>query len=248
MAIAGSVNDDFAAALDRGRQLELIGEPIVRETAIEAVEAVRDGRADVLIKGSVDTRTLMRAVLDPDKGLRTGSLISHVAVLEAAGRLLLVTDSGICINPTLDEKVEILRNALPVAHRLGFECPKVAVLAMVESVNPEMPETVDADALSKMDIPGCVVQGPLALDLAVSKRAAETKNVTGPVAGQADILLVPSVLVGNIFCKGIVYFAASRFGGVVAGTSHPVAFLSRSDNMDAKLNTIALGILLSRGE
>ncbi|MCP4376732.1 MAG: phosphate butyryltransferase, partial [bacterium] len=141
----------------------------------------------------------------------------------------------------------ILKNALPVAHRLGFECPKVAVLAMTETVNPKMPETLDADALSKMDIQGCMVQGPLALDLAVSKHAAEAKGITGPVAGQADILLVPSVLVGNIFCKGIMYFAESRFGGIVAGTTHPVAFLSRSDETDAKLNTIALGVLLGKG-
>ncbi|MCP4375331.1 MAG: phosphate butyryltransferase, partial [bacterium] len=167
-------------------------EPIVCEDAVEAVATVRTGRADVLIKGSLDTKAFMRAVLDRENGLRTGSLISHVAVLEVAGRLFIVTDSGICANPTLDEKVEILKNALPVAHRLGFECPKVAVLAMTETVNPKMPETLDADALSKMDIHGCMVQGPLALDLAVSKHAAEAKGVTGPVAGQADILLVPS--------------------------------------------------------
>ncbi len=190
----------------------------------------------------------MRAVLDRETGLRSGKLLTHVAVVEVSGRILLITDGGIVLNPTLDEKVEIIANAIPIANRLGFAEPKVAVLAAVEKENPKMPETVDAAALSRMDLPGCIVQGPLAVDNAVSQAAADAKGIEGPVAGRADILLVPSVLVGNIFAKGIMYFADSRFGGVVAGTSKPVVLLSRSDTAETKLNTIALGVFLSEGD
>ena len=197
------------------------------------------------MKGSVDTATFMRAVLDRENGLRTGQLISHIIVMEARGRLFLVTDSGICPNPTLEEKVKIILNAIPIAKALGIDLPKVAVLAATEKENPKMPETVDAVALSKMNLPGCLVQGPLAVDNAVSADAARAKGISGPVAGQADILLVPSVLVGNIFAKGIMYFTNCRFAGCAAGTSRPVAFLSRSDNAQTKFNTIALGVLLS---
>ena len=185
-------------------------------------------------------------MLDKESGLGTGQLISHVIVMEALGRLWLITDSGICPNPTLEEKARIILNAVPIARALGIDHPKVAVLAAIEKENPRMPETVDAVALSKMDLPGCVVQGPLAVDNAVSEEAARTKGISGPVAGRADILLVPSVVCGNIMVKGIMYFSTNRFGGCVAGTSRPVAFLSRSDTAQTKLHTIALVVMLSQ--
>jgi len=247
LAVAGPPNEELADALARARG-QGIAESDLFDTAPDAVAAVRAGQADALMKGSVDTATFMQAVLDRDAGLRSGSLVSHVAVVEALGRLILITDGGIVLNPTLEEKVQIIANAVAVAAGLGIDAPKVAVLAAVERENPKMPETVDAAALARMDLPGCAVQGPLAVDNAVSVEAARAKGIAGPVAGRADILLAPSVLVGNIFAKGIMYFAGGRFGGVVAGTTHPVMFLSRSDTAATKLDTIALGMALSKGE
>jgi phosphate butyryltransferase len=221
----------------------------IRRSARErasAVRTVRDGRMQVLMKGSVDTKAFMGAILDRDEGLRCGRLISHVAVVEAGGRLILITDGGICLEPTLEDKIDILRNVAPVARSLGMDPAQVAVLAAVEKVDPKMPETLDAQKLAAMGIPGLVIRGPLAVDGAVSDTAARAKGLSGPVVGKADVLLVPSVLVGNIFAKGIMYFADCRFGGVVAGTSHPVCFLSRADTADTKLNTMALGVLMCR--
>jgi phosphate butyryltransferase len=244
LALAGRPNDELEHALAEAVN-KRIANPVIFDTAPEAVAAVRSGRADTLMKGSVETAVFMRAVLDRENGLRTGHLISHVLVMEARGRLWLITDSGICLNPTLEEKAKIILNAIPVAHALGIDMPKVAVLAAIEKENPKMPETLDAAALTRMNLPGCIVQGPLAVDNAVSPEAARVKGISGPVAGNADILLVPSCLVGNIFVKGIMYFADCRFAGCAAGTSRPVAFLSRSDSAQTKLNTIALGVLLS---
>ena len=246
LAIAGRPNEELEEALAEA-VAKGVATPVVFDTAADAVAAVKSGQADTLMKGSVDTPDFMRAVLDRDKGLRSGQLISHVIVMEALGRLWLVTDSGIVPNPTLEEKAKIITNAIPIANALGIDMPKVAVLAAIEKVNPKMPETLDADALSKMNLPGCVVQGPLALDNAVSEEAARTKGITGPVAGRADILLVPSVVVGNIFVKGLMYFSNCRVGGCVAGTSKPVTFSSRSDTPQTKFNTLTLGILLSGG-
>jgi len=247
LAIAGRSNEEMAEALKQAQD-EGIVVPVVFDDAAGAVAAVKTGEADALMKGGVDTPTFMQAVLDRECGLRNGNLLSHIAVIEAFGRLMLITDGGIVMNPTLEEKAKIIANAVPVARGLGIEMPKVAVLAAVEKENPKMPETLDAAALSRMTLPGCVVQGPLAVDNAVSSEAAAAKGIGGPVAGRADILLVPSVLVGNIFAKGIMYFARCRFGGAVAGTARPVMFLSRADTAETKLNTIALGGLLSGGQ
>jgi phosphate butyryltransferase len=245
VALAGEPDEALGEAIERAGELGM-AECTVYADAVEAVRVVRDGDADVLMKGSVSTCRFMGAVLDKEQGLCAGSLMSHIAVVEVKGRLLLITDGGICLNPGLEEKIQILKNAVPVARMLGMAPAKVAVLAAVEKVNQKMPETVDAEQLMKADIPGLVVQGPLAVDNAVSMEAAKAKNVKGPVAGQAEILLVPSVLVGNIFAKGIMYFADSKFGGIVAGASRPVCFLSRADTADNKLNTLALGVLMSK--
>ncbi len=243
IAIAGIPDPELVDALEKAKNKKL-AESLIFDDATKAALAVRNGEADILMKGHVDTKIFMGAVLDKENGLRSGKLISHIAVIEAFGRLILITDGGICLQPTREEKVEIIKNALPVARALGIEIPKVAILAAVEKVNPKMPETVDADEIAKAGVPGCLVQGPLAVDNAVSLDAARAKGISGPVAGQADILLVPSVLVGNIFAKGIMYFSQCAYGGIVAGTSHPVAFLSRSDAMDIKFNTISLSCLI----
>ena len=244
LAVAGEPSAQLIAALARAER-EQIAQAVIFEDAASAAMAVRQDQCDVLMKGTVSTKSFMQAVLNKDCGLRGGQLISHVFVAEARGQLILITDGGICINPTLEQKVEIIRNSIPIANAMGIEMPKVAVLAAVEKINPKMPETLEADALSKMDIPGCVVQGPLAVDNAVSVEAARTKGIDGPVAGRADILLVPNVVCGNIFAKSITYFGHCSVGGVAAGTSRPVTFLSRSDTAETKFHTIALGVLMS---
>ena len=244
VAIAGEPNAELAEAIARA-QREQIAQAVVFDDALSAALAVRDGECDVLMKGSVDTKSFMRAVLAKDSELRSGSLISHVLVIEAWGRLVLLTDAGICINPTLEEKVEIIRNAIPLANALGIDEPKVAAVAAVEKVNRAMPETLDADALSRMNIPGCIVQGPLGLDNAISPRAARTKGISGPVAGMADILLIPNIVCGNICAKSIMYFSSCLTGGVVTGTSRPVTFASRSDTAETKFHTLALGVMMS---
>jgi len=244
LAVAGAPNVELEEAIQRAEQ-EGLASPQVFDSADSAAIAVRDGECDVLMKGSVSTKAFMQAVLKKEHKLRSGHLISHVFVTELRGRLIIITDAGVCIAPTLEEKVEIIRNAIPLANRLGIELPKVAVLAAVEKVDPKMPVTVEADALSKMAIPGCVVQGPLALDLAVSPAAAETKGVSGPAAGRADILVVPDVAAGNIFAKSIMYFSNCPTGGLVVGTNKAVTFSSRSDSADTKFHTLALGVLMS---
>ncbi|MHC4248051.1 MAG: phosphate acyltransferase [Planctomycetota bacterium] len=247
IAVAGEPDEELSRAVAEARRMGL-AECATFADAPSAVAAVRSGRMQVLMKGSVDTRAFMGAILDRDKGLRAGRLISHVAVVEVGGRLILITDGGICLEPTLEDKADILKNVVPVARALGMDPAKVAVLAAVEKVDPRMPETVDARDLAAMKITGLVIRGPLAVDGAVSEAAARAKGLSGPVVGNADVLLVPSVLAGNMLAKGIMYFADCRFGGVAAGTSHPVCFLSRAGTADTKLNTMALVGVLMCGE
>ncbi len=214
-----------------------------------AVQAVSSGKADFLMKGLVATSTFLKAVLDKEVGLRTGRLLSHVAVMEVAGyhKIFLATDGGMCVKPDLAAKADIVNNVVDIAHKLGMEKPKVALLAAVEVLNPEMPETVDAAELWKMaergQIKGCVLDGPLALDLAVSREAAEHKKVRSPVAGDADVLVLPEIAAGNIFAKALIYMAGAKAAGLIAGASRPVVMLSRSDTKEQKLNSIALGVV-----
>jgi phosphate butyryltransferase len=229
----------------------VVAEPDAAEVPLVAAELVRTGSADFLIKGNTSTAAFMRAVLDAQRGLRGDGLMSHVFVTESArlGRLLLVTDGGINIAPSLEDKAMIVRNALPLARALGLDEPRVAVLAAVEKVNSKMPETEDAAKLVELNaagaLSGCIVAGPYAVDNAICPQAAASKGITGPVAGQADVILVPSVLVGNTFCKGITYFAGESCGGYVAGARAPVVFLSRADDVETRINSMALGVLMS---
>jgi phosphate butyryltransferase len=219
------------------------------EASKAAVQAVSSGKADFLMKGLVATSTFLKAVLDKEVGLRTGRLLSHVAVMEVQGyhKIFLATDGGMCVKPDLAAKADIVNNAVELAHKLGMERPKVALLAAVEVVNPEMPETVDAAELWKMadrgQIKGCVLDGPLALDLAVSKEAADHKKVRSAVAGDADVLVLPEIAAGNIFAKALIYMAGAKAAGLIAGASRPVVMLSRSDTREQKLNSIALGVV-----
>jgi phosphate butyryltransferase len=221
------------------------------EAARRACVMVRAGEGDVVMKGSLETAGFMRAALDREIGLRTGRLFSHVAVFEIPGfnRLLLITDAGVVIAPDIYEKVEIVQNAIDVACKLGIEQPRVAVLAAAELVNPKMQTTVDAANLSKMadrgQIRGGIVDGPLGLDNAISLESAEIKGIRSPVAGRADILVVPSVEAGNLLAKAITYFGHGEMAGVVAGGCAPIVVTSRSDSHVTKLVSMALGILLT---
>jgi len=239
---------------DKGIQLEdydVIDIKDMAEASLKAVELVSSGKADILMKGLVDTSILLKAVLNKEVGLRTGSVLSHVAVFDIKGydRLFFITDAAMGIEPDLEGKKKILQNAVKAAQALDIEVPKVAVVCAKEKVNPKMPCTLDAAELQKMnesgEISGCIVGGPFALDNAVSKKAAMHKGVTHPGAGEADILLVPNIESGNILYKALVFFAETKNAGILVGTKAPVVLTSRADSDETKLNSIAMGVLLA---
>ncbi|MPM49891.1 Phosphate acetyltransferase [bioreactor metagenome] len=198
---------------------------------------------------------MLRAVLNKEVGLRAGkNILSHVAVAEIPGfdRLIIITDAAMNVAPDLSQKVQIVQNAVSVAHAIGLECPKVACLAAVEVVNSDMPACVDAAALSKMaergQLKGCIIDGPLALDNAVSVEAAEHKGVKSPVAGRADILMVPELVSGNVLYKSITYFAKGNLTGIIVGAKAPVIVTSRADSAEAKLYSIALAVMAAQAK
>lgn len=219
------------------------------EAARQAVAAVRNGEADLLMKGLLQTAEIMKAVLNKEEGLRTGRALSHVVACEVPGwhKVIYITDVALNVAPDLARKADIVRNAVLTVQALGAAQPKVAALASVEKVNPDMPASVDARALQEMaergELGHCLVQGPLALDLAASAEAGATKGVTGPVVGDADILMVPAIDAGNMLYKGLVYFAKCRSAGIIVGAKCPVVLLSRSDSADSKLMSIAMAVL-----
>lgn len=230
----------------------LVPAPDPAACAVQAVAAVHAGQADFLMKGLLPTASFLRPVLDKEKGLRVGRLLSHVAVFEwpEAEKLLFIGDCAINIAPDLRQKKEILENLVSVAHALGLEKPRASALGALEFVNPDMPETLDAAALAKMadrgELRGVIVDGPLALDNSISVEAARHKGVGGPVAGNADILLVPDMKTGNVLYKSLVYFAHLRCAAVVVGARVPLVVTSRSDSAEAKLHSLALASLLAR--
>ncbi|MGM0834551.1 MAG: phosphate butyryltransferase [Bacillota bacterium] len=219
-----------------------------KEAAQLAVKAVSSKEADVLMKGNVPTATILKEVLNKEYGLRTGSVLSHVAAFEIPGydRLIFVTDAAMNIEPTLEQKVQIVQNSVAVARALGLDMPKVAPLAAVEVVNPAMQATVDAALLTQMNhrgqIKDCIIDGPLALDNAVSALAAEHKGIKSEVAGQADILFVPTIEVGNVLYKSLIYFANAKVGAIISGAKAPIVLTSRADSAESKLNSLALAV------
>lgn len=235
-------------------QFEIVNEPNVNKAALEAIRLVSSGKADMVMKGLVDTATFLRSVLNKEVGLRTGKLMSHVAVFEIEGidRLILLTDAAFNTYPDLKAKVQILNNAVDVAHACGIEVPKVAPVCAVEIVNPDMPATIDASLLSKMNdrgqIKGCIVDGPLALDNALSEEAAHHKGITGKVAGKADVILLPNIESANVMYKTLTYTSKSRNGGLLVGTSAPVILTSRADSFETKVHSIALAALVAEAK
>ena len=246
--------EEVAAQIDMDlTDFEIIHEEDVKIAALKAIQLVSSGAADMVMKGLVDTATFLRSVLNKEVGLRTGKLMSHVSVFEIEGidRLILLTDAAFNTYPDLKQKVQIINNSVMVAKACGIENPKVAPVCAVEVVNPDMPATVDAALLSKMSdrgqIKGCIVDGPLALDNALSEEAAHHKGITGPVAGKADILLLPNIDVANVMYKSLTYTAPTKNGCILVGTSAPVILTSRADSFETKVNSIALAALVSQG-
>ncbi|MBU5315901.1 phosphate butyryltransferase [Clostridium bornimense] len=242
--VADTINMDLSG-------FEIVDIKDVHEATLKAVEIVSSGKADMLMKGLVDTKTFLKSVLNKEVGLRTGNLMSHVAIFETEkfDRLLFLTDVAFNVFPTLEDKVKIINNAAKVAHAVGIEEPKVAAVCAVEVVNKNMPNTVEANALAEMykegKFEGCIVDGPFALDNAISEEAAHHKGVTGPVAGKADILLLPNIEAGNIMYKTLTYTTDSKNGCILVGTSAPVVLTSRADSSETKMYSIALASLVS---
>ena len=233
--------------------VEIIDVPDPQEAAKQAVRAVSRGEAEVLMKGLVDTSVILSAVLEKEEGLRTDRVLSHVALFEIEGfpRLLAVTDAAMNIDPDLERKEAILRNGVELLRGLGLEEPKVAVLCAKEKVSEKMPCTGDAAELTRKnatgEIDGCVVAGPYALDNAVSPSAAAHKGIEGPVAGLADLLLVPDIEAGNILYKALAFLAGAKVAGVIAGAAAPIVLTSRADSAETKANSLALAARFAQG-
>ena len=215
-------------------------------SAIEAVRLIREGRADILMKGLVPTGDLMRAVLDKENGLRKSQVLSHVAFFQSLyyHKLLCVTDAAMNIAPDFQTKVDILNNAVQACTRLGITLPKVAVAAAVEQVNPKMEATLHASMLKDMnlknEITDCIVDGPFAIDIAVNKNAASHKNIVSEVAGDADIILAPDIEAGNMFYKALNFLGGAQSASVIMGASAPIVLTSRSDEATTKFYSIVL--------
>ncbi|WP_077621631.1 bifunctional enoyl-CoA hydratase/phosphate acetyltransferase [Sediminibacillus massiliensis] len=229
-------------------RLDVIHAPSAQDAAEQAVKDVRLGHAGILMKGSIQTADFLKAVLNKQNGIRSGKFLSHTALFELPGyeKLLFLTDSAINITPGLEEKTVILENAVKVANSVGIKKPKIAVLAAIESVNPTMPATIDAACLTQMQNRGqlgnCLVDGPMAFDVAVSKEAAAQKKVASHVAGDADILLAPTLEAGNSLYKSFVYFAKAKVAGIISGAQAPIVLVSRSDSAENRLYSLALAI------
>jgi len=222
------------------------GDDLVK-AAVISVELAQTGKGHIILKGKTDTVILLKAVLDKEKGLRISDVISDVLAYEHPDGIKLMSDGGINILPELNEKVAIIKNAVQVAHALDMPNPRVALLSAVESVNPKMPSTVDASIISQMNkrgqITGCQIDGPLAFDNAIDLEAAKIKGIVSPVAGAADILIVPNIEAGNIFGKALTYYCKYRVAHVVMGTKVPILIPSRADEGETKMLCMAMGLI-----
>lgn len=244
-AVAASLNID-------PDEYQIIHQPDHLLAARTAVKLAHDGVADMYMKGLLDTKSFLKSVLDKEVGLRTGKPLSHVAVFDVDGvpQLLFLTDVAFMTYPTLEDKKHIIENTVSVCHACGIACPKVAPLAAVEVVNPKMPCTVDAAELTRMneagEITGCIVDGPLSLDIAIDPEAAAHKGASNRrVAGDADVLLFPDIHAGNLVYKCLVHTAKVENGCILTGTKVPVILTSRSDSFQTKVNSIALAAVVA---
>lgn len=241
-----SVAKEFNLDIDN---MLLIDTPYSQVSAAKAVEIVRKAEADALMKGSLHTDELMEAVVNKDRGIRTARRISHVFIMDVPTypKPLFITDAAINISPTLEDKVDIVQNAIDLAHALRIECPKVAILSAVETINSKIPSTIHAAALCKMadrgQITGGMLEGPLALDNAINRGAATIKHINSPVAGDADILLVPDLESGNMLAKELSFLANADAAGIVLGARVPIILTSRADNVRTRMGSCAVAAL-----
>lgn len=246
-----SLLKEFGLTLD---QVTIVHTQSKEEAGLLAVKAISSGTCDVLMKGQIQTATLMKDVLNKEYGMRGPGKLSHVLVYESPlfNRLFFMSDGALNIKPDLAFKIEIVKNAIHTAHLLGIDKPKVAMLAAVELVDPNQQTSVDDAIIAKMadrgQIKGAIIDGPLALDNAVDATAARLKNINSEVAGEADILIVDNIDVGNVFYKALVYFAQVQVAGVIAGATAPMVLTSRADSAETKLNSIALACVMAARE
>jgi len=242
----------MAEALGLTGRVELIHEADPDQACLVAAGCVRDGVAQALMKGMVNSSVFLKAALHPERGLRTGRLLSHLAAMEIPGaaKLSFFTDGGMNIAPGLEEKRQIMVNALEALHLMGIETPRVAVLTANEQVSPKMPATMDAQALVEAweagAYPNCIVEGPIAMDVALSPEAAHHKGIHSRVSGEVDLFLAPNIEAGNMITKVLLHYTPSKFAGMVLGATHPIVMGSRADSAEAKLNAIAMAALMAR--
>lgn len=234
------------------KEYEILHVDSDKEGAEKVVALAREEKIDFILKGHIETATLMRAVVDKEKGLQTGKQISHMSFEEIPTyhKLVSITDGGITINPTVDQKEAIINNAVEIFHKFGYEKPKIACLAAVEKVNPKMQATLDAAELKernqKGQIEGCIVEGPISFDLAYSPKAAEIKGYESEVAGDPDIFLVPDVQVGNILDKSINFAGGGKMSGFVVGAKCLIILTSRSATAEEKYLSMAMAALATQ--
>lgn len=232
--------------------MRLVHEPDPQQAALRVVGMARAGEAGVVVKGQIKTADLLSVALNRHVGIRGPRLLTHVAIFELPGldRLLYLSDSGVVVYPDISQKLEIINSVVAVARLFGVAEPKVAILAASETVHPKIPASIDALALAKMAeqgwVPGAVVDGPLGLEFAISPEVAHLEGSTSPIAGLADVLIVPNVEAGNIVAKGLMYFAHARMAGVVVGARAPIVISSRSDSAETRYLSLALAALLAR--
>jgi phosphate butyryltransferase len=230
--------------------IAVIHEPDPHLAGRQAVALARQGQSDVVVKGQIKTSDLLGIALNREVGIRGRRLLSHVALFDLPGmdRLIYLSDSGVVVYPDVYQKLEIINNVVEVAHLFGLQTPRVAILAASDTVHPKIPASIDALALSKMAeqgwVQGAIVDGPLGLEVAISPRAAELEESRSPIAGLADILIVPNVEAGNIVAKGLLYFAGARMAGLVVGAQVPIVISSRADTADTRYLSLAMAALL----
>jgi phosphate butyryltransferase len=248
--VAGAPNSAGAAFAG----IDILDASSAKEAAARAVQAVREGKADFIMKGRMETSDILRAVVNRDHGLSTGRSMSHLALnqIPAYHKLLVTTDGGMMLCPTLEQKKDIIANAVEALRLVGYAEPRVGVLAASETVNEKLQDSVDAVALRKMwedgEIDGCVLEGPLSLDIALVKERAVAKGYESPCAGDVDVLVVPNITAGNILGKSLVEMAGAKMAGLVLGARCPIVITSRGSSSEEKYNALMLAAGLTGGE
>ena len=235
-------------------EYEIYNEPDCNRAAYKAVELVRDGKVDFLMKGKIETAGILKAVVDKERGLGQGKLMSHFAIVEVPTyhKLLAITDSGMVMYPSLEQKKQIIINAVETLLKIGYKNPKIGVLAAIEKVNPKMPETIDAYELKQMNLRGeikdCIIEGPISYDLSMNKESGRIKGYESQVAGDVDMVIVPDIAAGNILSKSLIYSANAKMAGIIVGAKVPIILTSRGASAEEKFLSLALAALSASEE